>query len=108
MFHESDKFSENVKLKFNLYFSNFSCPNRNTVQDLINKLSETRLVHNALRSGRSTVLMEVNLDQILDIMLRSVFKSMRKLVQECNLLHMTAYKTIIKELKSSLKCTIIS
>ena len=98
VFHEGDRFTENIKMKFRLRFPNSRCPNRDTVRDLINKFHETGSVQDAPKTGRPTILTDNKLDEISDIMLRSPTKSMRKLAQETGISARTAHKAVTKEL----------
>lgn len=78
VFCDGRKFTENMRLKFRLRFPDLRCPHRDTVRDLISKFCATGSVHDAPRNGMPTILTEWKLDDISDIMLRSLTKSVRK------------------------------
>lgn len=99
VFREGDRFTENVKLKFQVRFPNLECPHRDTVRDLISKFRVTGSVHDVPRTGRPTLLTDGKLDEISDIMLRSPSKSTRKLAQETGISKWTAHKAVRHKLQ---------
>ena len=99
VFREGDRFRENVKQKFQVRFPNSKCPNRDTVRDLISKLSVTGSVHDVPGTGRPTLLTDEKVYEISDVMLRSPSKSIRKLVQETGISTWTAHKAVRDKLR---------
>ena len=51
-----DKYTQNVKERFRECFPNSNCPHLDTVRDLMKKFCVTGSIHDAQRSGRSSIL----------------------------------------------------